>query len=343
MKKSYVKVLAVVVLVYFLLGAGGASLQSAAFASPAPARTSPLRLSLGTAGLGGNLYVVGATLCQIYNKYIQMAEFTPEVTGGSGVNVGLVHQKDVDLALCTNVAAYNGYNAKGWLEGEEPLHDVRTIAGLMPSALELFVLASSNVYTIQDYNGKVMSAATTGGGGDMTARDLLPTLGINVGQKQDMTLPDVNSNLIDGLLDCAMDFGTFPHASRLELEASVSTRFIELSPEEMKLMCDTFPYYYVGVIPGGSYRSIPAEGYKTIMSPNLLICHKDLSEDLAYEMAKVLFDKIDELVTGSNSFSYVDRDSVLTATIPLHPGAIRYFKEQGYTIPDHLIPEEYVK
>ena len=340
MKNSHIKILTIVILVCLTLIGSAASFHSPAYA--APERTSLLRFSFGTAGLGGNFYVLGTALCQLFNKNIPMVEFTPEVTGGSGVNVGLTHKNDVQVSLCTNVAAYNGYNGKGWVEGD-PMPDVRTVAGLMPAALELYVLASSNIHTIQDYNGKIFSAATTGGGGDMGAHDLLPTLGIKVKQKQDMTLPDVNSNLIDGLLDCAMDFATFPHASRLELEASAKIRFIELSAAERKLMCDTFPYYVDGVMPAGTYRDIPPEGYKTIMSPNLMICHKDVPEDVVYDMLKVMFEGMDVLKLSSNAFSNVVKESVLDAAIPLHPGAIRYFKEIGYTIPDKLIPEGYVK
>ena len=342
MKRNYMKALAAILLVCFLLGGSGVSLGSVAFASSTPARTGPLRLTIGTAGLGGNLYIVGATLAQVLTRHMPMTDFTPEVTGGSGVNVGLVQQKDVDFALCSNVAAYNGYNAKGWLEGHDPMLDVRTIAALMPSALELFTLASSNVYAIQDYEAKIISAATTGGGGDMTARDLFPTLGIQPAQIQGMTLPDVNSNLIDGLLDCAMDFGTFPHASRLELEASANIRFIELSPEERQLMVEVFPYYMEGIIPNGTYQSIPSD-YHTIMAPNILITHKDSPEDFVYEMLTVIFENMDELISGSNSFSYVEMDYMLGTAIPLHPGAVRYFKEQGFTIPVHLIPEEYAE
>jgi TRAP transporter TAXI family solute receptor len=114
-----------------------------------------------------------------------------------------------------------------------------------------------------------------------------------------------------------------------------------MTTEQRKKMVDSFPYYFEGTEPAGTYKNTPSQGYTTIMTPNLFIAHKDVSEEFAYEAVKLIFERMNELINGSSSFQYVIKDSVLSASIPLHPGAIRYFKEQGYTIPDKLIPPEY--
>jgi TRAP transporter TAXI family solute receptor len=300
------------------------------------------RVTLGTATVGGNYYVIGSALAQIWNQNIPNIEVTAEVTNGSGANVGLVQKGDIQVALTSDPTAYNGYYGLGWANGVK-YDRIRTMAGIMPSGLEIFAPEKSDIRTIQDYNGKTITTGPSSGGGSIMMLDLFPTLGIKPGKKQDLGWGDAIGNLVDGLIDCGLDFASFPHAARTELVANMPIRWIELKPEERKLMCEKFPYYYEGVMPADTYQYLPAEGYKTVMSANILFCDKDVDDEIVYQLVKTMFAKLDDLTISTNAFKYVTEKNIETVSVPLHPGAIRYYQEKGFTIPDKLLSPEYVK
>jgi TRAP transporter TAXI family solute receptor len=300
------------------------------------------RLAFGTASIGGNYYVLGAAIAQIWNKTIPDLEVTAEVTNGSGANVGLVQNGNVQFAMTTEPTAYNGYMGTGWADGVK-YDRIRAMAGLMPSALEIFAPKKSGIKTLQEYNGKTITIGPASSGGNIMALDLFPTLGIKPGRKQDLGFSDAIANIIDGLIDCGLDFGSFPHPSRTELVSNIEIQWIELTPEERKLMCEKFPYYYEGIMPPETYKYLPAEGYHTIMSNNILFCERDIDADIVYKLLKSMFDNLDEWRLSSDSIKYVAEKNIETLAVPLHPGAIRYYQEKGFTIPDRLFPPEYKK
>jgi TRAP transporter TAXI family solute receptor len=335
-KKSCLKVVA---LFGFL-----ASILVMPVASNAGAQSEIQRYSMGTSTLGSNYYVVGTTIAQMLSRNMKNVEVTAEVTNGSGVNYGLVQKGEVQLALIINNAAFNAWNGEGYgVEKGQKQQDVRALAALMPSSLNIYTLSSSPINVIEDLNGKSISPGAAGSGGDLVLNDLIPTLGLKPANIQHMGMSDINSNIIDHMLDACALFAGYPSATVLEIEASADLKFVTMTADQRKKMVAAFPYYFEGTEPAGTYKNTPPQGYTTIMTPNLFIAHKDVSEEFVYETVKLIFEKMDELINGSSSFRYVIKDSVLSASIPLHPGAIRYFKEQGYTIPGKLIPPEYKK
>ena len=302
-------------------------------------RTGTLRLGIGTSTLGSNYYVVGTTIAQMLTKYMTGVEVTAEVTNGSGVNYGLVQNKEVELALIINNAAYNAWRGEGFgVERGRVQQDVRALCALMPSSLNVYALSSSPINTIEDLNGRSISPGAAGSGGDLVLQDIVPLLGLRPSRIQHMGMSDINNNIIDRMLDACALFAGYPSATVLEIEASADLKFVTIPAETRKKIIENFPYYFEGTEPPGTYKNTPATGYTTIMTPNLFIAHKDVPDDVAYEIIKLMFEHMDELVAGSGSFRYVIKDSVLSASIPLHPGAVKYFREQGYTIPNNLLP-----
>ena len=89
------------------------------------------------------------------------------------------------------------------------------------------------------------------------------------------------------------------------------------------------PGYIYGKIPASAYKSldqdIPTLGIVTSM-----IVHKDLSDDLVYKMTKVFWDNHAEFVKVKGVWKKVlMKDAVNGAAVPIHPGAAKYYKEQG--------------
>ena len=90
-------------------------------------------------------------------------------------------------------------------------------------------------------------------------------------------------------------------------------------------------------MPPGTYP-YQEKTIKTASSPNVLIVREDVSEEVVYSLTKLLWDNLATLQEiHSATKEMVLQEALTGVTVPLHPGALRYYTEQGLTIPSYLI------
>lgn len=308
---------------------------------PKAAKSGSVRVSLGTASVGGVYYVYGSGLAQVLTKHVPNMEMAAEVTGGPVVNIGLIQSKKVQFGLTTDSTAYEAYNGKDWANNTK-YDRIRAVAPMYPSGLQIFSVKGKGPKTIQEFNGKVVGLGAPGGSPDVVGRNLFKVLGIKPSKIQTLGWSDTIGNMKDELIHAAIDVGGYPHPSRQELEATHDIEWITLSDEEIKKVQQAFPYYLTGVIPAGTYKSMKQD-YKTIFIWNEVICDKDTPDDLVYAITKAIFENQKELMLSHKSAVDTVAANVKNITIPLHPGAIKYYKEKGIALSDIQYPPGYKK
>ena len=95
------------------------------------------------------------------------------------------------------------------------------------------------------------------------------------------------------------------------------------------MLIETSPYYAKAVIPGGTYKGVD-EDTVTATTMAMLICSTELSEDLVYTMTKAMWENQNVIAEAHEKGKVVTMDTALDGMgIPLHPGAAKYYKEQG--------------
>ena len=103
---------------------------------------------------------------------------------------------------------------------------------------------------------------------------------------------------------------------------------------------DKYPYFSKGVLPAGSYKSVK-EDMHTVVVWMYFIANKKMPDSLAYEITKASFDHVDYLKAGLPTWDrYMKAENMFSSPVPLHRGAIQYYKEIGVKIPARLIPPE---
>jgi TRAP-type uncharacterized transport system substrate-binding protein len=143
----------------------------------------------------------------------------------------------------------------------------------------------------------------------------------------------------DGLLDANGFAAGIPVSAFREYEVTKgadSVVFVGVAGSERDAILAEFPYFSRAIIPAATYEALD-EDLETIGVWNIAIGHKSLDDDLVYEIVKAVMENNEDMLaahaaakeTVPESFEYMD-------IIPLHPGAARYFEEQGFTIPAHL-------
>jgi uncharacterized protein len=299
--------------------------------------SSPKRYSIGTSSNGGNFYLIGGGLATVLNNALpQKFVFTSEETGGSTANLAMIESGEAEIGFAMTSALYEGANGTGkWTNGK-PMTKVLGLVPLYPSYMTMYTLSTGSIRSLKDYNGKIVGLGSKGAAMDSVLRSAFAKLGINPASIFNDGHGATATAVSQGQVDVAVLFSYPPFAAISELEATKSLRFIGLTPEEQKFFTGTYPFYKASVMPKGSYAGTTAD-IPTVSEWNMLVCSADLSTDDVYIIAKTLFEKKSDLLAIHKSLQYCTPADAVNFNIPLHPGVIKYLKEQGIKIPAELI------
>lgn len=295
------------------------------------------KLLLGTSSQGGTYYVWGGGWADIMGKNIDGVDIAVEVTGGPTSNMQLIQSGDMELGFVTAWLGGEGYNGVGWTDVK---HDkIRSIFSMYPSVMHMYALKGKGVESIHDFAGKHISTGAPGSTSAEAGTGLLETL--NIEPSKISGLPTNTS--IDGLRDGTIDGGFavtgVPGPFMLDLETTHEVQHIGLSEDDMAKLKEDFPYWSEMDVPAGTYKH-QDEDTKLVAFWNLAIASSDLSEELVYELVKATFEKNEELQSVDPTAKDTIIENIKYSTIPLHPGALKFYREEGIDVPDELIPPE---
>ncbi|WP_404423977.1 TAXI family TRAP transporter solute-binding subunit [Thalassospira australica] len=306
------------------------------FSAPAFAQT---QLSIATGGTGGVYYPYGGGLAELIGKYVDGYDAVAEVTGASVENMGLVSRGDSDIAIALADTVYAGYNGIGQFEGRK-LDNVRALASIYPNAVQLVTLADSGITSLADLKGKRVSVGAPGSGTEVSAQTLLEANGITYDdiEEQRLNFNETADAIRDGDIDAGFWSVGPPTSSILNLATTRDIKLIALTEEEVAAAIEAEPTFAAYSLRKGIYEGVEAP-VLTISTPNVLIASAEMDEELAYQITKTLFEKVDELIAIHPAANDTTVDfSVGSTPIAMHPGALRYYEEAGAPFLDHLRP-----
>ena len=291
-------------------------------------------VTIGAASVGGTYFVWAGGLANVLSQSDMPANV--EVTGGPLHNIQLVDAGEMQLGLSTAAPAYEGFNGLEWAGGEK-FENIRAVLPMYPSFFTWWSLETSGIESFADLDGDIVAMGPTGGTPDTYGRvvyehaDVHPSRIVNAG------FSDIVNLLRDGQIEAALTTAGLPHPAIAETESTNSINLITLPPDIIDSFIETYPYFGRGIVPAGTYDAV-TEDQETLTVWNFLITNADMPDETVYNMVKAVFENIPAMVEAHPAARYVQLDNVDEITIPLHPGAIRYFEEQGVDIPDRLRP-----
>jgi TRAP transporter TAXI family solute receptor len=295
-------------------------------------------LALATAGTGGVYYVLGGSIAELWSRELPELDFVAEVTGGSVENLSLLLGGDVQVAFSMGTSAYEVFHATGSFSEREPAQ-VLALTALYPNVLHLVTVEGTGVETLADLVGRRVSVGAPGSGTEVAARTLLEGNGITYDdfRPQRLNFNETASALRDGNIDAGFLSAGTPTSAIMDLATARSMRLIPIGMAEVENTSVLDPTVSRDVFPPGTYPGQEFE-VETLSTPNLLVVRSDMSEQLVYDLTKTLFAVRAELAGVHPAARHISVEYTLEASpIPLHPGAVRYFIEAGYEVPDRLI------
>ncbi|MGB9920045.1 MAG: TAXI family TRAP transporter solute-binding subunit [Moorellales bacterium] len=266
-------------------------------------------------------------------------EATAEVTGASVENLRLVGNGDIQMGLAMDDAVYHAL--KGIQEFNAPIK-VYTLFEMYPHFLHMVTLSGSSINSVYDLKGKRVSVGAPGSGTEVMSRQVLEALGITY---NDFTVHRLSfTENTEALRDNVIDVGIWsvgpPTSSIMDLATTHKIKLIGLAKEDIEKVIAKHPYYYPMELPAGTYQGVdsPVAGVSVW---NACVVSPELSEEMVYNIAKAVFEHVNELIAVYPGAKWTTPESTVKyATAPLHPGVVKYFREIGVQVPERLLPEK---
>jgi len=289
----------------------------------------PVRhLTIATGGTGGIYFPLGGTIARIYSESLPGINASAQSTGGSLFNCGAVDGGQADIGFSMADVAYQAYH-NGTNVRPEPYQHLRAMVPFYDNVVQLVTYRDSAIATVADLRGKRVGVGAPGSGTEFNARRVLEGYGLDYDDLQAdyLSFSEIVQQLKNQTIDAGFINASYPVSAVMDLDASVGVKLIPIPQDRAEVIRGLDPNYFPTLLPGGTYDSMP-DDLPTIGVSNLLVCRKGLDEDLVYELTKLLYEKRSELEATHQAAGRLSLDRWRDVTIPLHPGAERFFREQ---------------
>jgi uncharacterized protein len=287
------------------------------------------RLSIATGGSGGVYQVYGGGLADLLSDELPDSPTTAETTSASVDNLLLVANGDSDIAFSLADSAVDAVRGQKTFDEALPL---RALGTLYPNITQVVVMADSDVETIEDLRDKTVSVGSPGSGTEVIALRLLEAAHLDPDEditRRGLGVGESVQALRDGSIDAFFWSGGVPTGAVTDLATTDDIRLLDIEQYRDFLLSDYSFAYESATVEDDEYAGV--EGVRTIGVPNVLMVHEDMSEELAYEIPKALYEGKNRLATVVPAAESLDPDEgrEVVDPIELHPGAQRYYREQG--------------
>ena len=286
--------------------------------------------NITTGGTGGTYYPVGGALAEVLSNNVENLAATAQAGNASVANCNLILNHETESAFVQNNVAYWAYEGIGSFEGKK-VENVRGIASLYPEAIQLVALKDSGINSVEDLKGKKVSVGEQGSGVDFDVQNIFAAHGLTYDDidKDYLSFSEAAQKIKDKQLDAAFVTAGYPTSSIIDISLAREITIVPIAEEKIDKMIETSPYYAKTVIPAGTYQGQEAD-IVTATTMAMWVVDEQVDEALVYDVTKALWENRDSLEAAHEKGKSVTMDTALDGmAIPLHPGAEKYYKEQG--------------
>lgn len=327
-----------------------AAAASVAFGSAAGAQDGASYI-LATASTGGTYYPVGVAISTLTKVRLEPSTgigMNAISSAGSGENVRLIREGEAQFGILQGLFGYYAATGTGPVEADGPQEHLRSVSLLWPN-VEHFVVADEHADTgtftdFLDLTGEPVALGRLNSGTIGSNAAILANFGIDL--YEDFTLIEggygpsaeaLQNGQAEGISTPAGD--PVGAISQLMASAGDSVTFLEFTDEELAQADGGRDLWFRYVIDAGTYPGQDAD-WNTIAQPNFLATHADLPEEHVYQITRTIYENLPFLNAIHPATNTMGLDVAINGLpVPLHPGAARYYREQGIDIPDRLVAE----
>ena len=317
---------------------GGVALVAAfvaALIAAAPTLAQQNRISITTGGTGGVYYPLGGGMANVLSKNVPGLQATAEVTGGSVDNLKLIGAGKSEVAFTMADTAHDA--AQGVDKFKDGKVAARTLMVLYPNRMQVVTVEGSGINSMADLKGKRVSTGSPGSGTEIMALRVLEAVGID--GKKDLkperlgAAESVNA-IKDRKIDAFFWVGGVPTAALTDLAATpgIKMKLLDHGDYVDAMNKKYGPLYVKATIAPNSYAG-QDKALSNIDVWNILVVSEKMSDKMAYDITKTLFEKKADLVAVHKEAENIDlKNQTVPVPMPFHPGAKKYLEEKGIQV-----------
>lgn len=298
-------------------------------------------LAFGGGPTGGTFNFFANKIASIISTSYDSLDVSPRGAGGSAENLRTLNKNGVDIGIVYSGDAFLGRN--GELPNDTTRYDkVRVLSFLYGAPAQLVVRRDSGINSAYDLEGKVVAVGNPGSGAALSAERFFKHIGLwekmehrNLGYSQAAT------DFSDKKIDAFWVLVGYPNSSIIEAASRVPIKLIDVDKDASSSgFYDVYPFYTKVEIPANTYawQNNPVS---TFQDASLWCASDALDADAAYKCLEAVYSEqgLKEMVTAHKAAKNMSiENGIKGASIPLHPGAVRFWEEKGVDIPPNLMP-----
>ncbi|CCG04306.1 putative TRAP transporter solute receptor, TAXI family [Blastococcus saxobsidens DD2] len=290
-----------------------------------------------TGSSGGVYDALGGGMAGVISEEVPGIRLNPS----NPPNISVVIQRITDGAAVLGImqadAVYRAIEGVG--EFDQPYDQVRFVMGLYDNVMSQVVLEDSPLNTCSDVAGQSVGVPSE------TTQQLVAAVYETCGVSESeiewvyLTYAEQAAALRDGDIDVGTFTGYPKNATVEELAATAGIKFIETPDEVVDTWNEENPLTAFATIPAGTYPGVDTDERFYAIFANL-ITSSEVPEDAIYAITKAVTERADDIgqihpagesIGLEKIQQYLD-DGILDPDY-IHAGALRYFEEEGLTIP----------
>lgn len=286
----------------------------------------------GTGGTSGTYYPIGGALKPVFEESDSIDNVTVESTGASVANIQNIEDSLNQMAIIMSDVGYDAIEGQGQFDGNAV--DVQAMAGMYQNVVQVVALKDSGISSIEDLEGKKVGVGKVGSGVEQSAKKVLEAVDLTYDDLSKVThtgYADSVQEMKNGNLDAAFFTSGVPNSNITDLMQQTDINFVEIKGDTAESLMEKYPFYKANTIEAGDEaRYDLEEAVETVGIQNMIIVSPDLSEDVVYDMTKRYYEYLGTEEVSVGALKQLGRDEIAKGLIaPLHPGAKKFYEEQG--------------
>ena len=292
-------------------------------------------VSIGTGGVTGVYYPTGGAICRLVNKDRKEhgIRCSAESTGGSIYNINTIRSGELEFGVAQSDWQFHAFHGTSKFEDQGAFEGLRAVFSVHPEPVTIIARGDSGISNITDLKGKRVNIGNPGSGTRGTWEVIEEAMGW---QRSDLKLAaemksaETGQAVCDNKIDAYFWLVGHPSALTQESLATCDAHLVNATGAEIdKLVADN-SYYRTAVIPAGMYNN--ESDITTFGVGATFVTSAEVPADVVYIVVKAVFDNIDQFKKLHPAFANLDPAQMISDSLsaPIHDGAARYYKEQGW-------------
>lgn len=311
----------------------GALLAAAIFA---PAAMAEEFITIGTGGVTGVYYPTGGAICRLVNKGRKEhgIRCSVESTGGSVYNINTIREGELEFGVAQSDWQHHAYHGTSKFSDAGPFEGLRAVFSVHPEPFTVVARADSGITTFDDLKGKRVNIGNPGSGQRGTMEVLMEAKGWGMdvfALATELKASEQSAALCDNQIDAMIYTVGHPSGSIQEATTACDSILVTVDGAAVEGLIADNAFYRTASIPGGMYRGSDADTM-TFGVGATFVTSDQVSDEAVYTVVKAVFDNLDAFRKLHPAFANLQPEEMATAGLsaPLHPGAAKYYKEQGW-------------